>query len=483
MNDWVPDLRARKGPRYKRIVAALEDDIVTGRLAPGTRLPTHRALADALGLTAGTVTRAYKEAERRRLVHGHVGRGTFVGTPPESVAHAGPSESDDDAHRVAAAAGVPAWRAGPEPAPTGPPYDLSEIVPASGPQRAIWRRILEDIARDPRPLADPEAATLAARKAGSRWVSRGGLAAMPRRVLATSGGSAALTAALAAVAAPGETVLTESLTDPGLRGIANLLGLNIKPLVSDEQGVRPESFELACWSRESRVLYCMPTLQTPNNATMPDNRREELARIARKYDAHIVENDVFGALVPRPQAPLARLAPDRCFYVASLAKCLDPALAVGFLVPPDSLAERVAAILRAMNGTPPVLEALAATRWIEGGYADSIVEFQRAEAAARVEMAHVALGPAVAGTPSHALQVWLPLPERWRADEFAARCAEKGVTVAPASHFAAGRSATPHAVCIGLGAAAARQDLSDALGTIAAVVAAPPGARPAAARS
>ncbi len=479
MGEWVPDLKARKGPRYKRIVAALEEDIVTGRLAPGTRLPTHRALADALGLTTGTVTRAYKEAEQRRLVHGHVGRGTFVGAPSEDATQSGPSEPTGDI-RVAPAAGKPTLAAGPAPAPTGPPYDLSDVVPARGPQRAIWRRLLEDMARDPRPLDDADAADLAARKAGSRWVSRGGLAAMPRRVLATAGGSAAMTAALAAVAAPGETILTESLTHPGLRGVANLLGLNVKPLVSDEQGVRPESFELACWSRESRVLYCMPTLQTPNNATMPDERREELVRIARKYDAHIVEGDVFGPLVPRPQAPLARLAPDRCFYVASLARCLDPALAVGFLVPPDSLAERVAAILRTMNGPPPVLQALMAARWIEDGYAEGIVEFQRSEAAARLELARAALGDVVTGTPNHALQVWLALPERWRGDEFAVRCGEMGVTVAPASRFAAGRVAPPHAVRIGLGAAATRQDLSAALATIAELLASPPGARPAA---
>src|SRR5438067_3858682 len=79
MTIWTPDLRRRSGPRYAAIAEALAEDAAGGRLRPGTRLPTHRELAEALGVTVGTVTRAYTEAARRGLVSGEVGRGTFVG--------------------------------------------------------------------------------------------------------------------------------------------------------------------------------------------------------------------------------------------------------------------------------------------------------------------------------------------------------------------------------------------------------------------
>ena len=49
-----------------------------GELKPGERLPTHRDLAYRLGVTVGTVTRAYAEAQRRGLIEGHVGRGSFL---------------------------------------------------------------------------------------------------------------------------------------------------------------------------------------------------------------------------------------------------------------------------------------------------------------------------------------------------------------------------------------------------------------------
>src|SRR5262245_2490322 len=78
MTIWVPDLSNLRGPRYLAIADALASDIRSSRLSPGDRLPTHRELAYQLGVTVGTVTRAYGEAERRGLIGGEVGRGTFV---------------------------------------------------------------------------------------------------------------------------------------------------------------------------------------------------------------------------------------------------------------------------------------------------------------------------------------------------------------------------------------------------------------------
>ena len=78
MTNWQPDISTFPGPRYLAIADALSDDIRQQRMAPGTRLPTHRELAFRLGVTVGTVTRAYAEAERRGLIGGEVGRGTFV---------------------------------------------------------------------------------------------------------------------------------------------------------------------------------------------------------------------------------------------------------------------------------------------------------------------------------------------------------------------------------------------------------------------
>ena len=68
MTIWTPDLTPFAGPLYLKLVKAIEQAIADGILPPQTRLPTHRALADRLGVTVGTITRAYTEAERRGLL-------------------------------------------------------------------------------------------------------------------------------------------------------------------------------------------------------------------------------------------------------------------------------------------------------------------------------------------------------------------------------------------------------------------------------
>src|ERR1700730_7540856 len=86
--DWLPKLRDRQGPVYRRILDALAADVANGRLHRGQQLPTHRALAKALGIDLTTVTRAYTEARQRGLTEARVGRGTFVAESMSHVRHA-----------------------------------------------------------------------------------------------------------------------------------------------------------------------------------------------------------------------------------------------------------------------------------------------------------------------------------------------------------------------------------------------------------
>src|SRR5512136_598650 len=78
VTSWQTDIALRPGPRYRAIADALAEAVRGGSLPVGTRLPTHRDLAWQLRVTVGTVSRAYAEAERRGLISGEVGRGTFV---------------------------------------------------------------------------------------------------------------------------------------------------------------------------------------------------------------------------------------------------------------------------------------------------------------------------------------------------------------------------------------------------------------------
>src|SRR4051794_26748430 len=120
MTMWTPELTHRGGPRYLAIADALADDARGGRLRAGTRLPTHRDLASRLGVTVGTITRAYAEATRRGLVSGEVGRGTFVraavrpgGGPPGAGARPRPPPAPGPRARAPRGARPRAPRPGP----------------------------------------------------------------------------------------------------------------------------------------------------------------------------------------------------------------------------------------------------------------------------------------------------------------------------------------------------------------------------------
>src|SRR5690606_3291942 len=85
---WVPDLSKIAGPRYLAVASAIADAIDSGELPPGTQLPTQRDLAKRLGITVGTIGRAYALARKRRLITGEVGRGTVVEGPRRDLAAA-----------------------------------------------------------------------------------------------------------------------------------------------------------------------------------------------------------------------------------------------------------------------------------------------------------------------------------------------------------------------------------------------------------
>jgi DNA-binding transcriptional regulator YhcF (GntR family) len=65
-------------PPYEQVRSQLAEQINSGTLAVGTRLPTVRKLASDLGLAANTVARSYRELEDAGLVDTRGRAGTFV---------------------------------------------------------------------------------------------------------------------------------------------------------------------------------------------------------------------------------------------------------------------------------------------------------------------------------------------------------------------------------------------------------------------
>jgi len=455
MTNWMPDLAGHKGPRYRAIAETLAEDVRNGRLAAGTRLPTHRDLAWKLRVTIGTISRAYAEAERRGLIVGEVGRGTFV-RPPAGAAAIMPGDilgetRDPDL------------------------IDLTINRPCAAGEGAAMAAALQQLAADPDLAAlldyQAPAGRWEDRIAGAAFLKACGLATAPEQVVATAGGQHAMVCVICALTRPGDTLAVEALTYPGLRALASLLHLRLAPVALDEEGLIPEALDAACRSAPVRALYTMPTLHNPTTATVPVARREALAEVARRHDLALIEDDVYGFLLDAPLPPLAHYAPERVFYITSTSKSLMPALRVGYVHAPKAQVEPIAAAVRATIYSAPPLMARIAARWIADGTATRLAEEKRAETRRRNQMARRIL-PGFAVDPA-APHLWVTLPEPWRADDFVATARRRGVGIIPAAAFAVTRQ-PPEAVRICLGAQTTADRVERGLTQLAELLASPP---------
>lgn len=449
MTMWQPLIDHRPGPRYLAIAEALSDDIAGGTLKPGERLPTHRDLAYRLGVTVGTVSRAYAEADRRGLISGEVGRGTFVGGAAASPRH------------LAIAADAPIGI-----------VDLSHNLPAYTSGDAELSRTLADIARDGGliPLLDyqPDVGMPRHRAAGARWFSLLGIPADEHRIVVTNGAQHAMTATFMAITRPGDTVLAESLTYPGMKELAIQLGLKLQGVAMDDEGLRPDAFEEACRTFAPRALYTTPTLQNPTAVLMGEERRREIVDIARAHNVTIVEDDVYGFLLGSDRPPaMSELAPDIVYCLTGLSKCIFAGLRVGYVLCPEGAVDRVGTAVRATCRMATPLMAEVAARWIEDGTATRLTDAQRREDGVRREIAMRVLKDIPCRTHPASFHLWITLPETWRAGEFVDALKNRGVIVLPADAFAVGRTQSPHAVRVCLGAARSRDAVESGMRVIA----------------
>ncbi|HEY1927264.1 MAG TPA: PLP-dependent aminotransferase family protein [Caulobacteraceae bacterium] len=438
---WTPQLPRGEKPIYLAVADAILEDVRTGRLAPGARLPAQRELAKALGVDFTTVTRAYAEARRRGLISARVGQGTFVTRPvpgdPQSAVRGGLVDMSmnapptiDDARLVARM-----WRG------------LAELEREHG--AALLFRYQS-------PAGAPQD-----RAAGVSWLADRIDNLSSERLVVSAGVQAAIVTILGEVARAGEVICASALTYPGLRIAAGHLGLGLIDVAMDAEGPTPDSFERVCRDVGPKALYCTPTLQNPTTATMSIERRREIARIARRYSVALVEDDIYGTLPRSPAPPLANFAPERTWHIAGLAKVVSPALRIAYVVAPDARgASRLAAGLRALTGMASPLTAALATRWIRDGTAADIRTAIKAETLARRRIAAAALGPD--HLACEAFHLWLPLPMGWSRAVFHAELVRRQVSVVPSDAFAI-TSHPPEAVRIGLGSASTREELGRAM--------------------
>lgn len=447
--DWLPTLSEWTGPTFKRIVDALAAEIANGRLVRGQQLPTHRALAKALDVDLTTVTRAYTEARRRGLLDAQVGRGTFV------------SESTARTARDA---------------PFAVPIDLSMNIPPQPVEANLEQRISQGLQAIQDEFGfsaflnyQPPGGSFVEREIAAGWVSKRLPETDPSRVVIFPGNQAIIFNTLLSLAAPGDTVLTEALTFPGVKSAAEKLKIKLIGVAMDGDGVLPDALAQACKTHIPKAVYLTPTQHNPTTATMSPQRREDVAAVIGHSKTILIEDDAYGAL-ETGIVPVAHHIPEQTYLAVGLSKCIAPTLRVSYLVAPNlKAAEAMRSALQATTLMPPPLMVALATHWLKTGIADKIIQAIRNEARGRQDLARKHLKGLVYAAQPNAHHLWVPLPRQWRRADFHAHIMKQGLGLVGDDAFAVGESNTP-GVRVSLGAARNRADLAQALQFLAATL-------------
>ncbi|MGF6660867.1 DNA-binding transcriptional MocR family regulator [Paraburkholderia atlantica] len=449
---WLRPLSPGGGPRYQQIVDLLGEAIANEVLRPGDRLPPQRQLAEALGVDLTTVTRAYDEARKRRLLEAHGQRGTFVKGAESELTQ---------------------W------------VDLSLNVPPIPSQidlSALFSQGLAVVTRH------SEANLLftyhlgggrhADRQAAARWLAPALGPVAPARVVVCPGAQAALAAIVLNLTEHGDAVLTEPLVYPGLRTTVQQLGRRVVSVAIDDAGMRPDALEEACREHKARLIYLNPTLQNPTAHTMPAARRQEIAKVAARVGVKIIEDDPYWLFAHHAPAPICAIAPDLVYYVSTLSKCLSPGLRTAFVVLPDpSVEDRFLAAVRTFALMPMPLATALVTQWIQDGSAQTLLSAVQTEARARQQLAAQNFAQSGQAAVAEGIHLWRSLPPHWSARELARAAREGSLSVTPSDAFFVGTGEPPRAIRISLGGGRDRLQLVAALRNLSALLATPPSER------
>ncbi|HET6296481.1 MAG TPA: PLP-dependent aminotransferase family protein [Kribbella sp.] len=408
------DLAGRRG--RGELVQALHESISSGRLAPGTRLPSSRTLAKDLGVARNTVADAYGQLVAEGWLTARQGSGTEV-----------------------------ASRETPSPVPRTPlpeakkfRYDLTPGTPdlstfPRGEWLAAARKALPSAPNEAFGYGDPRGRIELRRTLADYLARARGVRADPELILVCSGYVQALSLLGAVLRAQGAKSLSVEEFGYDLHwDVIRSRGLEPVPIAVDEHGVRAELL-----SGEAALLT--PAHQMPTGVPLAPHRRTAAVEWARSTGAVLIEDDYDGEFRYDRQTvgALQALDPERVVYTGTASKSLAPGLRLAWMVVPQRLMEPVLAAKRTADLQTATLDQLTLAEFIASGYYDRHVRRSRLHYRRRrdrlVELLAVrAPGVRVAGIAA-GMHVLLDVPGD--AQDMVDRAARQGLQVASLDRY------------------------------------------------
>jgi DNA-binding transcriptional MocR family regulator len=371
------------GRTASALAQSAERTIMEGRLPPGGLLPSVRALADALGISAATVAAAYRTLRVRGLVAGEGRRGTRVVLRPPLLLRRPPVVTAG-ARDLAEGNPDPAW--------------LPDLRPA-------LRRAPGPSGLYGGPSFLPALRTLAARQLAQDHI--------PIASLAVVGGAMdGVERVLQAHLRPGDRIAVE---DPGYAGVLDLagaLGLVPQPVSLDDFGARPEALQSAL-TAGARAVILTPRAQNPTGAAFDEDRARALRTVLDRHpDVLLVEDDHAGPVAGMPALTLAHARKPRWAVVRSVSKSLGPDLRLAILAGDATTVARVEGRQALGAGwVSHVLQAAVASLWTRAATDRRFRDAAQAYARRRRALLDALARQGLAAQGRSGFNVWIPVRE------------------------------------------------------------------------
>ncbi|MGU7769061.1 aminotransferase-like domain-containing protein [Burkholderia sp. MR1-5-21] len=435
--------------RYKLLADLIVGMIDNGTLAPGTRLPSVRAVSEQHRISVSTALQAYRLLEDRGVLVARPQSGFYV-----AAAHRGtlalPSASRPRAkastvsisgavaallEHAANSALVPLGCAVPDPALLQS-QRLDLALARAARQHGVRYNVYSP------PYGDPRLRREIAKRA-----MRFGHALSPDDILVTSGCTEALTLALGAVAKHGDTIAVESPTYFGLLHTLEALGLKALELPTDPtHGI--DISVLARWLESKSVTACVlsSAFNNPLGSVMEEADKIALLKLLARHHVPLIEDDVYGDIHFGRERPKPFIALDggaNTIYCSSFSKSLAPGYRIGWIAA-GARAQQVMERKLAFSLCGPALPQVALADYLaSGAYETHLRRLRRIleENLARMTRTIEASFPpdTKVSRPAGGFVLWLELPKRFDSRVLFDEALEHGICFAPGDVFSATR--------------------------------------------
>ena len=434
-------------PLYQQVVDFISENLDSGVLKPGDKLPSLRRMSERVGVSVPTVRQAYIELESQRRVESRPQSGFYVRAQsanalvrpcPRFQPRAKPTSVDCCNLMQRVYDGIN----DPKMVPLGI-ANPCRIKPAAKTLHRCMKRVMSRAEERSLSYASTLGEPALRRQIAYRYLDTVGSSVDPDNICITNGGQEALMIALRSVAQEGDVIAVESPTYHGMLELIDSLGmLAIEVETCPEDGIMLDALRKTLEAHPVKACMFSTTLNNPLGVSMSEDHRRQLVELVEEHDVYLIEDDVYGELLfdgYRPRLADSYSRRGKILTCGSFSKTAAPGYRIGWIVAANNI-DDVARLKRAFSCSSGLLQQLTLAEFIASGDYDRHLKLLRPALrnnAERMRAFVAATFPDQTRTssPVGGTVLWLELPKHVDSEQLFDDALNAGISIAPGNLF------------------------------------------------